>query len=476
MNLKRWRKNFASGLGVFIAAYLALSLILFWVVGDDWSSKQVKTDSVSMGFLLPAGSEVSQQMNADMDEVTSVGIVPHFDQQERRGFVSFVLMGEETVLWTVDYPAADIVSDQLLTLDVNPAVSVRGQSLTLKVLPNDTGAAMWAGNAISAGKFDVQVETAGLLVDGRHVEGSLVLQTAGTVALHAKGWFWPLALLGLAGCVTVACMTHAHLQQGKQSIMTKLVTLWKQYNYLLRQLVWRDFRVKYKSSMLGMVWSFLNPLLTMLVYYFVFSTLFKNSIEHFQVYLMSGIILFNYMSECTSLGLSSIIDNSALITKVYMPKVIYPLSKICSSAINLCISFIPLFAVVLLSGVPLSKSMLLVPVVVVFLVMFCLGVSLLLSTMYVFFRDMKFLWSVLLTMWNFLTPIFYPESIIPAHFLGLYRCNPMYHIVTFMRTIILDGAAPALTSWVFCLLSAVIPLALGLWIFRRNQDVFVLHL
>ena len=104
------------------------------------------------------------------------------------------------------------------------------------------------------------------------------------------------------------------------------------------------------------------------------------------------------------------------------------------------------------------------------------GVSLLLSTMYVFFRDMKFLWSVLLTMWNFLTPIFYPESIIPAHFLGLYRCNPMYHIVTFMRTIILDGAAPALTSWVFCLLSAVIPLALGLWIFRRNQDVFVLHL
>ena len=106
---------------------------------------------------------------------------------------------------------------------------------------------------------------------------------------------------------------------------------------------------------------------------------------------MSGIILFNYFTECTSLGLSSIIDNSSLITKVYMPKVIYPLSKVCSSAINLCISFIPLFLVVVISGVALSKSMLLIPVVVGFLVMFCLGISLLLATMYVFFRDMKFL-------------------------------------------------------------------------------------
>lgn len=476
MNRERLRESFASKLSVFVVVYLLLALLMYWVVSDDWSVKSVKTDYISMGYLLPAGAETSQTLHLDMDGLESVTIAPHFDQPERTGNVTFAILDNETVLWTTDLPAAELTTDQLCTVAINPPLRTSSDLLTLKVIPNETGMALWAGNTINTGKFDISVQTSGIMVNGEPYDGSFVLSADGYEVLQASQWFWPVCLLGLVGCIAVGCIMHDHISKGKNTIATKLVTVWKQYNYLLRQLVWRDFRVKYKSSMLGMLWSFLNPLLTMLVYYFVFSTLFKSDVEFFQVYLMSGIILFSYMSESTSLGLSSIIDNSTLITKVYMPKVICPLSKVCSSAINLCISFIPLFFVMLISGVPLSKSMLLIPVVVIFLVVFCLGVSLLLATMYVFFRDMKFLWGVVLTMWNFLTPIFYPESIIAQEVIGIYRCNPMYQIVTFMRTIILDGVAPAPESWLYCLLSAGIPLLLGLWAFKRNQDRFVLYL
>ena len=134
-----------------------------------------------------------------------------------------------------------------------------------------------------------------------------------------------------------------------------------------------------------MAWSFLNPLLTMAVYLFVFSTLFRSDIEHFPVYLMSGIVLLIFFSEATSLGLGAIVGNSHLIAKVYMPKIIYPLTKVLSASINLCISFVPLLIVMIITGVSLTKSLLLLPVVVMFLLVFSLDVSLILATLNVFF-------------------------------------------------------------------------------------------
>ena len=143
----------------------------------------------------------------------------------------------------------------------------------------------------------------------------------------------------------------------------------------------RDFKIKYKASVLGVLWSFLNPLLMTFVYMFVFSTLFRSSsIENFVVYLMSGIILFNYFSEATNLGMQSIVGNAGLITKVYMPKYILPISKVLSSAINLVISLIPLMIMMALTGVRFSKSLLLIPLVLVFLILFCVGVSLILAS------------------------------------------------------------------------------------------------
>ena len=191
---------------------------------------------------------------------------------------------------------------------------------------------------------------------------------------------------------------------------------------------------------------------------------------------MSGIVTFNYFTEATNLGMQSIVGNAALIKKVYMPKFIYPLSKVLSSAINLCVSFLPLVILMLIYQVPLRRSMLLLPLVVLFLIVFCTGMSMLLSAINVYFRDTQFLWGVMVTMWNFLTPVFYPESIIPARFRLLYHMNPLYQYVYFLRCITMGGISPNFITYVYCTVSSVGVLAVGYLVFRRLQDRFVLHL
>ena len=248
------------------------------------------------------------------------------------------------------------------------------------------------------------------------------------------------------------------------------------YGFLLEQLVKRNFNTKYRQSVLGVLWSFLNPLLTMAVQYVVFSTLFQSDISHFPVYLLTGIILFGFFNECVTLGMDSIVLNGPLITKVAMPKMIYPLSRSISSLISLVISLVPLLAVMLLSGTPLSPALLLLPAVVGLTFLFALGMALILCTMNVFFRDTRFLWSVVSLLWTYATPIFYPISIIPEAWQPVFRLNPMFQFIDFARTIIIGGAWPTIAQWGMCLACAAIPLALGLIVFRRNEDKFVFHL
>lgn len=477
MNVKQLRQSFGGKLLIFISVYMLLALLMYWIVADDWQRTAVETESVSTGMLLPAGSEVSQSFIAAMDGLERISIVPHFDEVNPAGTISLSIAADNTPLWNGDISCDQLIPDQVNEITIKPYLSdVQGKTLTLTIWPQDTGLSLWAGTTMAAGKFDIDVATSGLMVNGESVEGELVMTTGGHNLLHATAYFWPLALALGAMCVLLGLITHLQIKKGKRTALTMLIEVCKRYEYLMKQLVWRDFRVKYKASVLGMLWSFLNPLLTMMVYYFVFSTLFHSDVEYFPVYLLSGIVLFNFFSEATSLGLTAIVGNSSLITKVYMPKYIYPLSKVLSSAINLCISFIPLILVMLITGVPFSKSLLLLPWVIVFLILFSLGMSLLLSAMNVFFRDTQFLWSVLLTMWNFLIPIFYPESIIPEKFLPVYHLNPLYQIVYFMRSIVLGGVSPTPVTYFYCTASCVIMLAVGLWVFRKSQDKFALYL
>ena len=214
----------------------------------------------------------------------------------------------------------------------------------------------------------------------------------------------------------------------------------------------------------------------MIVQYIVFSNLFRFDIPYYPVYLLSGIVVFNYFSEACGMALSSIIGNATLITKVYVPKYIYPLTRILSSLVNLLISMIPLFIVTVFSGLYPTKAYLLIPFILVCLAMFCLGLGMLLSAAMVFFRDIQFLWGVLTMIWMYLTPIFYPESILPDEVAWVLKFNPLYYFIGFLRSCVIDGVSPEPVVYVQCFLIALGVLAVGAWVFKKSQDKFVLYL
>lgn len=477
MNSNKVTKRFIAKIVGYVCFYFFLTALFYWSVAGDWSKNPVTMTGVNPSSVVEAAGEVNQQFIPDMDNLKSVTIMPHFGENTDDCNILLRICEDEKVLWKETVNVSELVSNTMNEIVfANEITDVKNHILSLNVKTQNPGVYLWTGDSVSTGRFDVQVQTRELLVNEKVANGSLVYSFAGYDKLVAYRYIWPAALTLLLFIVVIQMISYVQLKKGKENAIVKLFRQCGQYRYLLGQLVSRDFVVKYKSSCLGVLWSFLNPLITMCVYLVVFSTLFRSDIENFPVYLMSGIIIFNTFTEATNLGLNSIVGNSALITKVYMPKVIYPFSKVLSSVINLCISLVPLMLVMVATGLPMQKSLLLLPLVVLFLMMFSFGISLLLATFNVFFRDTQFLWSVVLMIWNFLSPVFYPESIIAAELMPVYRLNPMYHILCFMRSIVLDGISPAPATYLYCLLTSLIPLVLGLWVFRKKQDEFILHL
>lgn len=250
----------------------------------------------------------------------------------------------------------------------------------------------------------------------------------------------------------------------------------KRYRFLIKQLVSRDFRLKYKRSILGIFWSFLNPLLTMTVQYIVFSALFRFDIENYAVYLLSGIVMFGFFSEATDLTMNSFVGSAALIKKVYVPKYIYPLTRTVSSTINLLISMIPLLIVALISGIRMSPSIILTIVPIAGISVFSLGMGMILATLMVFFRDTQYLWGVISMIWMYLTPIFYPASILPDKVAWVIKVNPLCYYIDFMRTCIIEGASPDAYSYAMCFFWAIVMLSLGALVLNKWQDKFILYL
>lgn len=248
------------------------------------------------------------------------------------------------------------------------------------------------------------------------------------------------------------------------------------YKFLIKQLVSRDFRLKYKRSILGVFWSFLNPLLIMIVQYIVFSALFRFDIDNYAVYLLTGIVMFNFFSEASSLTMNSLINSAALIKKVYVPKYIYPLTRTLSSSINLIISIIPLLIVILISGIRPTFSFLLAVVPLVCISVFSLGIGMMLSISMAFFRDTQYLWGVISMLWMYLTPIFYPASILPAKVAWIIKINPIYYFISFLRTCVIDGVSPDAFSYAMCFVWAAAAFILGAFVFNRQQDKVILYL
>ena len=252
----------------------------------------------------------------------------------------------------------------------------------------------------------------------------------------------------------------------------------KKYGFLLKQLVARDFKVKYKRSVLGVFWSLLYPVLTMAVLAIVFTNVFKFTTPgvNYLAYLMSGLVMFNYFSEASNLSMSSVVANFSLINKVYMPKYIFPVSKCVFVGINFLLSLIPLYIVLLATGTGVTWHHILLPYAYFCLFLFTLGFSMILATVAVFLRDMFYIYGVLISLWTYLTPIMYDIAIIDKPgLLFIFKLNPLYWIIYFVRWIVLYHHVPGINVWIYCMLFGLGTLILGIFIFKKNQDKFIYY-
>lgn len=248
------------------------------------------------------------------------------------------------------------------------------------------------------------------------------------------------------------------------------------YRELLNQLVVRDIKVKYRRSVLGILWSLLNPLLMMVVITIVFSNLFRFDIKNFPVYLLTGQILFNFFSESTSTAMTSIIGGSSLIKKVYIPKYIFPISRCLSSFVNLIFALPAILVIMAATKVKFGWTIILFPLPLIFLLIFAMGISLIISAYAVFFRDIVHLYSVFLTAWMYLTPIFYPVNIIPDEYKFLIKINPMYYIIEIFRDITLYARMPSGQFVMIGLLISITTFIIGAAVFYKNQNRFILYI
>lgn len=251
--------------------------------------------------------------------------------------------------------------------------------------------------------------------------------------------------------------------------------LLKRYQFLLQQLVKRDFKTKYRGSMLGVIWSVLNPLLNMLVLSTVFSHVF-HQVENYRLYILSGITIFTYFSEATQLGLMSVVNNFNLFGKVKIPRTVFPVSKVFSSAISFIITIFVFLALSWFSGLKPTIYYLFIPIVVAIIIIFVTGMTFLLSTLEVFFRDTQHLYSVICTILMYATPILYPfEETIPVTLQPIFRLNPMYYYVLLFRNVTFYGQMPALSTVLCATGFAFGTFLLGLFVFCRKQDDFIYY-
>jgi len=262
----------------------------------------------------------------------------------------------------------------------------------------------------------------------------------------------------------------------KRDFLSGQFSTFNRYKYLLRQMVRRDFVARYRKSVLGVLWSLLNPLLTMFVMTIVFSYMFRFQIENFPVYLLGGLIIYNFFNESTTLAMGSVIASEGIIKKIYVPKYIFPLARVISSFTNLIFSLFAFLLVFTFTGVPFKWTMLLLPIPIIYTFVFALGVAMLMSSLAVFFRDLTYLYGVVLVLWMYMTPLFYPVSYIPDWFMPIYGLNPLFHFVDYFRKLALDGMIPDLWSNMVCIGFALASLCTGVYVFMSKQDKYILHL
>lgn len=465
---------------VLAIGYIAAVILFYFLAGEQLHLRQSRDNlelpAADSGTVeLVSGSVVEQRFTTEIQRLEQIDIQWGTYYRPNAGTVlaELIDLRSGTVLLSRRFDAAGIQEGGLTTLTAEAPIEGLYQIPLLLRLTADS-----QPGAAASPLMNTQGQEEGweLSLNGAPTSGTLCFSLSGTDYIWTGLHYWQFAAAGLALVLLFIAVIWLRVRSGKRSYVVNAAIAVQKYRFLIRQLVARDFRTKYKRSILGMFWSFLNPLLMMLVQYFVFSTIFKSDVPNFAAYLIIGTVMFNFFNEACGMALGSIVGNASLITKVYMPKYIYPLTRVMSSMVNLVISLIPLLIVCVITGVEFHRSALLAFFFLICLTVFSLGLGLLLSAAMVFFRDTQFLWGVLSMMWMYATPIFYPETILPEEFKFILQVNPLYHFLKNTRLCILSGISPEPVVYVQCLLLALGALLIGALVFRKAQDRFVLYL
>lgn len=244
------------------------------------------------------------------------------------------------------------------------------------------------------------------------------------------------------------------------------------YRDLVAQFVSSSIKTRYKRSLLGVVWTLLNPLLTMIVLTVVFSNVFRFSVEDYPVYVLSGLIMWSFFSSTTNGAMQGMLLSGGLLQRIYVPKSVFAVSAAGTGLVNLGLSLIPLFGITLLLGVRITPAVLVMPAAVLLMALFALGIGLALTTVAVYFADMLPVYEVILTIWMYATPIIYPPEILPPQWAWLLKINPMYHLVNIFRRPLFEGVVPGTMEWAFAALSALLAFLLGGLIFTARSNEY----
>ncbi|AOH44513.1 hypothetical protein BEQ56_10705 [Anaerolineaceae bacterium oral taxon 439] len=242
--------------------------------------------------------------------------------------------------------------------------------------------------------------------------------------------------------------------------------------FILKRMIYTNFKTRYKRSYLGVIWSLLNPLLNMVVFVVIFSNLFRFDIPHYPLYIFAGNMIFSFYSSSTAEAMMQIIGNGPMIRRVYLPKTVYVISGIGINGINLILTAIPFIIIAFIDKVEYSSALFLIIPAILLLTFFVVGMSLLVATITTYLNDFSQIWSVILTLWMYLTPLFYPETIIPDEFIVAFRLNPMYIFVTLFRDPVLYQKIPDPVLWINGSLYGFGVLILGWWIFTKHSNDF----
>lgn len=259
-------------------------------------------------------------------------------------------------------------------------------------------------------------------------------------------------------------------------MINQIIFRLKKNQFLFEELVKRDFKQKYKRTALGMAWSILSPLITLIVLDVIFSNFFGQRIPHYTIYLFCGNLLFSYFSESTNSGMNSLMANAGIFSKVNVPKYIFLLSKNVSSLINFGLTLVIFFVFVAAEGLPFTFKFLCLLYPIGCLIVFNIGMGLILSALFVFFRDIGYLYSILTMLMMYASAIFYNVDILPPKFQPLFLGNPVYVYIKYFREIVIDSQIPSLEYHLLCAGYALLVLLIGGFIYKKYNHKFLYYI